>query len=312
MKTFVGLDGLHAPLQGTAVAVGTFDGVHVGHRALITRTAEHARRLGALTAAITWDRHPNVTLRPERVPALLTSQHRKIELLAETGLDVLVVLPFDDTLAHWSAERFASEVLAGALGAKAVVAGESWRFGHRAAGDIPLLRRLGGELGFDVDVAPFAEVEGAPVSSSRVRDAVASGDLLLARALLGRPFDLEGVVVRGDDRGAALGYPTANFLPDPALVRPPRGVYAGRGRAGGAWYKAAVNLGVNPTFGGTTATSPLRVETYLLDFAGDLYGQTLRVEFWERLRDEQAFESVDALVDQIAHDVAAVRQLVEG
>lgn len=312
MKRLVGLESLGAPAEGTAVTVGTFDGVHIGHRSLIARTVQRARDLSALAAAITWDRHPNATLRPERVPPLLTSQERKMELLEGTDLDVLVVLAFDTALARWPPERFAIEVVSEGLGAKAVVVGEGWRFGRRATGDIPLLKRLGGELGFDVEALPLAEVAGVAASSSRVREAVAHGEMELARALLGRPFDLDGVVVRGDDRGARLGYPTANLAPDPALVLPPRGVYAGRGRVDESWHKAAISLGVNPTFGGEPATSPLRLEAYLLDFEGDLYGRTVRIEFWKRLRDELAFPSVDGLLAQIAADVRLVDELVEG
>jgi riboflavin kinase/FMN adenylyltransferase len=311
MRTVVGLDGLTPPPQGSAVTIGTFDGVHLGHRALIARTVAEARERGIEAVAITWDRHPNVTLRPERVPPLLTTPERKVELLAETGLDLLVILSFDKELSQWPPERFVTDVLAAGLAAAAVFVGEGWRFGHKAVGDVPLLARLGEGLGMTADTVGLTEIGDAPVSSSRVRKVVEEGDMELASALLGRPFDVEGTVVHGDDRGASLGWPTANFELDPAMVRPPRGVYGGRAVVDGTWYGAAINLGVNPTFGGDPDSVSPRVEAYLLDFQGDLYGEVLRVEFLTRLRDELRFDTPQELIDQIAKDVAATRALVD-
>ncbi len=307
MKTVVGLAAVDAADQ-SAVTIGTFDGVHLGHRALIARTVDFAS--GRRSVAVTWDRHPNETLRPEHVPPLLTTPERKIELLGELGLDEVVVLPFDESFSRWPPERFARDVLAGALRAQAVCVGSGWRFGHRAQGDAVLLAKLGAELGFQVEEVPLAEVAGAAVSSSRTRQAVADGDMELARALLGRPFDLDGVVIEGDKRGVELGFPTANFALDESLAHPPRGVYAGRARANDIWHPAAINLGVNPTFGGDPRTSPLRVETYLVGFDGDLYGQALRVEFWKRLREEVKFDGREALIAQMARDVEATTSLV--
>jgi riboflavin kinase/FMN adenylyltransferase len=310
MRTLAGAAELAPPSGGTAVTVGTFDGVHAGHRALIASTVRRAGDLGATAAALTWDRHPNTVLRPERTPPLLTSQERKLELMEEAGVELAVVLPFTRELSTWPPERFATEVLAEGLGARAVVVGRGWRFGHRATGDVDLLERLGLDLGFEVDALELAHVAGGPASSSRARDAVAAGEMELARALLGRPFDVDGVVVRGDARGVSLGFPTANMLPREGLCRPPRGVYAGRARPeGGAWHRAAVNVGVNPTFGGDPRSSPVQIEAYLLDFEGDLYGRALRVEFWRRLRDERKFDSADELIEQMGRDVAATRTL---
>lgn len=309
MKTLVGRDQLRAPRGGTAVTIGTFDGVHLGHRALIARTVDDALARAIDAAVVTWDRHPNVTLRPDRVPPLLTTPERKAELLAETGAALLVTLAFDEELSRWPPERFATDVLAEGLDARRVFVGEGWRFGHKAAGDPALLKSLGRDLGFEVEALDLAEAAGAPVSSSRVRHAVASGDMELACALLGRPFDIDGVVVRGDDRGASLGFPTANIAIDSSLARPSPGVYAARARARGKWFHAAVNIGVNPTFAQSGSAREPRIEAYLIDYEGDLYGEILRVEFLKRLRDEVAFDSVDALIAQIAKDVEATRAL---
>jgi riboflavin kinase/FMN adenylyltransferase len=309
VKTIFGRARLQGPEHGSAVAIGTFDGVHIGHRALIARAREEAADSGAEAAVVTWDRHPAATLRPDAVPKLLTSPERKVELLQDTGVELLAVLEFDRALSMWPPERFAREVLASGLRARAVFVGEGWRFGHRAAGDVGLLKELGEELGFKAWGVPLAEVGGGPASSSRAREAVARGDLETATALLGRRFDLDGVVSRGDDRGKRLGWPTANLAIDPAYAHPPRGVYAARARARGRWYSAAVNLGVNPTFGGEPERTPLRIEAYLLDFDDDLYGERLRIEFHARLRDELEFGSEDELSAQIARDVDATRAL---
>jgi len=308
VKTLVGLEALEPAPGGSAVTVGTFDGLHVGHRALVTRTLEAAEG-GLASTVLTWDRHPFATLRPDRVPLLLSSGRRKIELIEAAGVDVCAVLAFDRELSTWPPERFASEVLASGLGARRVVVGEGWRFGHRAAGNVDLLRSLGETLNFEVDAVGLASSEGEVVSSTRVRAAVTNGDMDLAATLLGRHFDIDGEVVKGDARGAALGYPTANLDVDSSLACPARGVYAGRAFGHGEWHPAAINVGVNPTFGGDESSTPIQIEAYLLDFNGDLYGTELRVEFWRRLRDELRFDSVDRLVAQIGEDVEATRAL---
>lgn len=310
MRTTVGLDALEPPEQGSAVTIGTFDGVHMGHRALIARTLERARADGLAAVAITWDRHPNQTLRPARVPALLTTPERKVELLSETDLDLLVVLPFDEELSRWPPERFAEDVLAQGLAARVVLVGQGWRFGHKARGDVDLLRSEGQRMGFDAKEVVLASIGGDAASSTRVREAIAMGDLEAARALLGRPFDIDGVVEHGDDRGRDLGFPTANVALDPAMALPPRGVYAGRALADDQWYAAAINVGVNPTFGGDPEKTPIRLEAYLLDFDADLYGKQIRVELWTRLRDERRFSSAEALIAQMHRDVAMTRDLI--
>jgi riboflavin kinase / FMN adenylyltransferase len=307
MKAMVGLEALQPAERGAAITIGTFDGLHLGHRSLIAQTIELGRGRNLESTVVTWDRHPFVTLRPGRVPPLLTSQGRRVELIEGTGADTLIVLPFDKELSSWSPERFATEVLAKKLGARTVVVGHGWRFGRGATGDVPLLKRLGDDLGFDVVAASLTTVAGDAASSSRARAAVAAGEMELARALLARPFDMDGIVVRGAGRGADLGYPTANLAVDPALVMPARGAYAGRARASGLWYPAAISVGVAPTFGGDSAVT---VEAYLLDFEADLYGESLRVEFWKHLHDDLAFETVPELIRQIDADVEATQSVL--
>jgi riboflavin kinase / FMN adenylyltransferase len=298
-----------APERGpSAITIGTFDGVHRGHQALVKKTLETASARGLGAVALTWDRHPAMTLRPEVAPPLLTSTERRLELLAESGVEV-AVLPFDDVLSHLSPEDFAGEILVGRLNARAVIVGGGWRFGHRARGDVATLQELGTRLDFEVLPQPLTEAHGGPVSSTRIRAAVAAGDMDEARGLLGRRWDFDGTVIHGDKRGAGLGYPTANLLLDPALVRPARGIYAGRAQRNGSTHPAAVSVGVNPQFGGEPGRSPVRIEAYLLDFEGDLYGEVLRVELHAKLRDERAFDSVEQLVRQMALDVEATRAL---
>jgi riboflavin kinase / FMN adenylyltransferase len=302
------LEYLSPPPGGAAVTIGTFDGVHLGHQALLRRTLEVAGEGGATPIALTWDRHPVATLRPGAEPPLLTSQARKLELLAAQGLDV-AVLAFDRQLSSWSPERFVETVLLDRLRARAVVVGRGWRFGHRAAGDVGLLRRLGEAHGFTVHAPALTEARGGPVSSSRVRQALAEGKVEIAGELLGRPFDFDGEVIHGEKRGAALGFPTANLAVDRRLARPGRGIYAGRARVSGAWHKAAISIGVNPQFGGEPGRSPERIEAFLVDYEGDLYGTTVRLEVPVRLRDERAFASVDELVAQMGLDVEAARAI---
>ena len=311
MKKLVGLGALPLEhLAGTVVTIGTFDGVHLGHRALINRAIAAAEERGMASCVLTWDRHPAQTLRPDNAPPALAAPERKMELIEQLEPDLLVVLPFDKELASMEAKDFASGVIASGLRARLVVVGEGWRFGRKAAGDTVMLSVIGRTEGFEVEAVGLEQLGGAKVSSTRVREVVGAGDMQLARDLLGRPFDIDGEVEHGDHRGKGLGVPTANVTPDPSLVRPPRGVYAGRARVGDIWYSAAINVGVNPTFGGDESTTPIRVEAYLLDFNADLYGQWVRIEFWQRLRDELRFDSTDALIEQMHRDIAQTRDIV--
>lgn len=309
MNVTVGIDALEPAPEGAAITIGTFDGVHLGHRALIARTIAEAETRGCRSIVVTWDRHPLMTLRPEAAPRLLSGPERKMELLDSTGVDAVAVIPFTEELSHLSPQDFVDRVLVQGLNARAIFVGEGWRFGHKRAGDMDLLRKLGAEDGFVAEPIDLASEDGDAVSSSRIRDAVAAGHMNIARRLLGRVFDIDGIVVGGDKRGAGLGFPTANIECDPHLAYPARGVYAGRARVADSWFLAAINVGVNPTFGGDPEVTPVRVEAFVLDFEGDLYGQSLRVEFHHRLRDEMRFSSAHDLVAQMHRDVEATRAL---
>jgi riboflavin kinase/FMN adenylyltransferase len=267
-----------------AVALGTFDGLHAGHR----RVIEAARAAGLRSTVVTFDPHPRKTL-GEPV-ALLATTARRLELLADLGVEDVLLLTFDKELAALSAEAFAETILR-AVGTEVVAAGSGFRFGEGRSGDLDLLE----QLGFDVRRVPLVD----NTSSSHIRRLVAAGDVVPAAKLLGRPPEVEGTVISGDRRGATLGFPTANLaLPEDLLV-PALGIYAGSARG----HRAAVSIGTNPHYGGTTR----RVEAYLLDFEGDLYGERLVVELWERLRDEAVFESEQALIEAIANDVERTR-----
>jgi riboflavin kinase/FMN adenylyltransferase len=270
--------------RSRAVAIGTFDGVHVGHRAVIRAALER----GPAPTVVTFHPHPREVLGYQ--VSLLATLERRLELLAELGVEETLVVEFTPQVAALEPEDFARSYLV-AIGAESVAAGESFRFGRGRRGDLALLEGLG----LEVDVVPM--VDG--VSSTEIRRLVAAGDVRAAAPLLGRPVEVDGTVVSGDARGGTLGFPTANLRTDPALLVPAFGIYAG---AAGA-RRAAVSIGVNPHYGGAER----RIEAYLLDFEGDLYGTRLVIELWERLRDELAFESEAELVGQIAADVAATR-----
>jgi len=268
-----------------AVALGTFDGVHRGHR----RVLDAAVAAGQAPTVVTFDPHPRVAL--GYGVELLTSLERRLELLAEAGIDEALMVEFDLELAQLGPEEFVERVLL-PIGTDVVVAGANFRFGRERSGDLELLRRL------DLDVRAVPLVEG--VSSTRIRDLLRAGEVERAARLLGRSAEIEGTVVAGDARGGTLGFPTANLRPEPGLLVPGYGIYAGAADG----HRAAISIGTNPHYGG----GERRIEAFLLDFDGDLYGRKLRLEFWERLRDELAFESEDELVAQIARDVEATRR----
>ena len=281
----------HAPAQLSreprAVAIGTFDGVHLGHRAVM----QTALNTGLAATVITFDPHPRVVL-GNRVE-LVTTLERRLELLGETGVEATLVAGFTPELMRLEADEFAESYLR-AIGAEVVVAGDDFRFGAKRQGDLELLEGLG------FRVLCVARVEG--VSSSAIRARLADGDMVEVARMLGRPYELDGTVVAGDQRGGTLGYPTANLALDPMLACPRLGIYAGAALG----HQAAVSVGTNPHYGGTER----RIEPYLLDYSGDLYGRRLVVELWQRLRDEAVFQSEEALVAQIARDVDATRSAV--
>ena len=287
-----------------SVTVGNFDGVHRGHQALVGEAVSAAREASGTAVVLTFDPHPSRVLSPERALTSLMTVEQKAEVLAGLGADRLAVLPFTREVSEKSPEAFAREVLAHALGARQVVVGTNFRFGRGREGDVAGLTALGGSLGFAVRaVEPVWHREG-PISSSRVREALARGEVAPAREMLGRPFFVDGVVTRGEGRGRGLGIPTANL--DVVNETLPRaGVYACRvGLPDGAEWSAVANLGRRPTFGGEATT----LEAHLLDFEGDLYGHRLRMAFLERLRDERRFPGPDALVAQIRADIAEARR----
>jgi riboflavin kinase/FMN adenylyltransferase len=281
----------HAPSQlerqPRAVAIGTFDGVHRGHRAVLRAAIDS----GLEPTVITLEPHPRVVL-GNRVD-LISTLERRLELLAEAGVAATLVAAFTPEFMRLSPAEFISIYLR-SIGAEAVAVGDDFRFGHRRSGSLETLREAG------LEVLPVMEVVG--VSSTAVRDAVREGDLVAAAAMLGRPYELDGPVVAGDQRGGTLGYPTANIAMDPQLLCPRYGIYAGEALG----HRAAVSIGTNPHYGGTER----RIEPFLLDFDGDLYGKRLVVELWERLRDEAVFGSEQELVEQIARDVEATRAAV--
>lgn len=307
------------PWQASHVRVaiiGNFDGVHGGHRALVRRAREH---LGGdpngRVVAVTFDPHPAAVLRPDRSPSRLTSVDRRADLLRDAGVDEVVVLRFTPEFASRSPEDFARMLReAPAIAADAVIVGDNFRFGAQAAGDTAMLADFGAALGFDVEVISLVseqvpgDVDGA-WSSTRIRDAIAAGDLAAASAMLGRPHRLEGTVVRGDQRGRELGYPTANVHVEAGAALPPDGVYAGRLVVAGEGLPAAVSIGTNPQFAGTSR----RVEAYAIGRDDlDLYGVQVGVDLVARLRGQEVFASVDELVAQMARDVSAAEAALEG
>jgi riboflavin kinase/FMN adenylyltransferase len=298
------------PAGGVAVAIGNFDGVHLGHRRLLDEARARAARAGASSAVLTFMPHPARLFAPDRAPPLILSLERRLELLAEAGIEIAVVEPFTHAFAAVEADAFVKDALVRDLGAREVVVGYDFTFGRERTGDINRLAALGGELGFGVAVVPQVTIDGVACSSTKIRELVVAGRTIEAARLLGRPYEVEGKVTRGAGRGRAIGFPTANLAPD-AELRPALGIYAARARLldgplAGQAHVAALSVGRNPTFVDAGAVT---IEAYLLDFEGDLYDRRLRLEIGERLRDEQRFESVEALVAQIRQDVARVRAL---
>ncbi|HTK16376.1 MAG TPA: bifunctional riboflavin kinase/FAD synthetase [Acidimicrobiia bacterium] len=302
--------------RGRAVAIGAFDGVHLGHQAVLRLVRDLAAARGLKSTVLTFDRHPAEVVRPGSAPKLLTTLDQKLELLEATGaVDECLVLAFDDARSKEPAEDFVAELLAAVLGARLVVVGADFHFGYRRHGDVALLQRMGAELGFEVlglglVASPESEDApdgGVPYSSTRARMLLARGEVELAASILGRPHEVRGRVERGDDRGRELGFPTANVAVPEQLCLPADGVYVGTytGRDG-VERPAAISLGRRPTF--YAESRMLLLEAHLLDFEGDLYEHDARVRFLHRLRGQERFDSVEALIEQMAQDVAAARE----
>ena len=298
------------PERGTVVTIGAYDGVHLGHRAVIAEMRRLAAERGCETAVVTFDRHPATVVRPDSAPKLLTDLDQKLELLDSTGADYTLVVHFDRERSQESAEDFVHEVLAGCLNARGVVVGHDFHFGRGRAGNVSLLAAMGGDLGFDVLGLRLTEGDGEPISSTRIRGLLVDGDVRGAAALLGRPHQVRGMVRTGDKRGRELGFPTANVHVAGDILLPSDGIYAGWYlRPDGTRHATAISLGRRPTFYDDQGESLL--EAYLLDFEGDLYGEEARVEFVTHLRDELRFDSVDALIEQMQVDVADARAALD-
>lgn len=289
------------------ITFGAFDGIHAGHRALITRATTVARELGVDAGVLTFEPHPARVLRPSSAPTRITTPGDRAERVASAGADTLVVLPFDAQLAALSAEEFVADVLVRGLGAVAVVTGPDQRFGRGRMGDAAALALLGLQHGFRVEVVRPVLIAGEPASSTRIRSLVSEGRVAEAARVLAAPHRVSGRVVHGDHRGRTIGVPTANLAPETELL-PANGVYATRVTVGGELRNAVTNVGVRPTFeGGTPA---VRVETHVLDWSGDLYEQPLSVDFVQRIREERRFEGLEALVAQIQADIQRARALL--
>jgi riboflavin kinase/FMN adenylyltransferase len=302
---------LPAAARGAVLAIGNFDGVHLGHRAVFEAARHRARACRTHWGVLTFEPHPREVLTPETGPPRLTPFGLKARLIRELGADLLIVLPFDRALAGLPPEAFVADVLVGRIGTRAVATGVDFRFGHRRAGDVATLARLGRHYGIDVDTVEPVEIDGERCSSTAIRMHLEAGRVDRAARLLGRPHEVEGIVRTGDRRGHTLGFPTANLAPRPARVQlPGTGVYAVtcriRGEPGEPWHPAVANLGRRPTFDG----EGLRLEVHLLDGEHALYGRRLAVRFLERLREERRFASPAELVEQIARDCAAARRVL--
>jgi riboflavin kinase / FMN adenylyltransferase len=297
-------------LRSPAVAIGNFDGVHLGHQALLDEAKRVAAATGGEVVALTFDPHPARFFAPALAPPMLTSLERRAELLQEAGADVVVVEPFTADLAGMAAEVFVDQVLAQDMGARHVVVGADFSFGRDRRGNVHLLRSLGEPLGIGLSVVPQVTTQGLVCSSTKIREFVLEGRVEGARMLLGRPFEIDGRVVAGARRGRTLGVPTANLQPDGEIL-PKQGVYAGQARrldSDAPWFLAAISIGNNPTFA-DQGDPQLLVEAHLLDFDGDLYGARLRLALLAHLREQRRFSSADELTAEIQRDLARVREL---
>jgi riboflavin kinase / FMN adenylyltransferase len=298
------IDNLPADLRRGAVTIGNFDGVHKGHAQLVKRLLAKAREVGGPAIVFTFDPHPVRLLRPDSAPPPLTWTDRKAQLLDELGVTAVIAYPTDEALLALTPEAFFQQIVRDRLAAQGMVEGPNFFFGHERKGNIDTLAHLSSAAGVSLEIVPPVQVAGQVVSSSRVRAAVAAGDVDLARQLLTRPYRVRGMVTHGAGRGGRLGFPTANLEAIDTLL-PAQGVYAARAFAPAGNWPAAVNIGPNPTFG----EQALKVEAHLISFSGSLYGQPMEVELLSRLRSIRPFESIDALKSQLARDIAAAQEL---
>ncbi|SDT77848.1 bifunctional riboflavin kinase/FAD synthetase [Actinoplanes derwentensis] len=308
MQRWRGFESVPSGWGRSVVTIGVFDGVHRGHQAIIGHAVKRAHDLGLQSVVMTFDPHPAEVVRPGSHPAVLTEPVRKAELIEALGVDALCVVPFTPAFSQLSPNEFVHDVLVESLHTAAVVVGDNFRFGHKAAGDVGLLESLGRTFGFTVEDAPLVAEDGLVFSSTYIRSCVDAGDVRAASAALGRPHSLSGVVVRGDQRGRELGFPTANLLADRYAAVPADGVYAAWFTRSGEGVRrpASVSIGTNPTFSGTER----RIEAYVLDFDGDLYGERASLDFVGHLREQRTYDAIEPLIAQINADVEETRMLL--
>ena len=302
MRLFHGTDNAEIA-RPTVLTLGVFDGLHLGHQLIMRTVVEQARSLRAVPTVITFDPHPRAVLHAESAPPLLQTFDQKIEALDVLGIEQTIVVRFTRAFAQVRAEEFLRDVVHERLQARAVFLGRGFAFGYKREGSIELLRRVSAELGFHADEVPEVGLRGQRISSSRIRELLSQGRVNLARRMLGRPYGVEGRVVRGHERGRTIGFPTANLHPQNRVI-PAAGVYTTATLIAGAWRRSITNIGTRPTFDQDGQPS---IETYVMDWAGDLYGDVVRVRFLRRLRAERKFASVDELKRQIDADVARAR-----
>jgi riboflavin kinase/FMN adenylyltransferase len=290
----------------SVVALGTFDGVHLGHREILRRCASRGRQENVPSVVFTFDKHPLEIIRPQFAPRLLTDTEDKLALIQRQSIENTVIAQFDDEMARATPEEFVREVLVDSLRAKWVVAGFNYTFGWKAGGTAKTLKSLGEKYGFSVEIAKPVSIGGTPVSSTRIRSSLAKGDMEEASIMLGRPFSIKGKIIKGESRGKSLGYPTVNLDVPREIALPKCGVYTASVCVKGCMFGAVTNIGTRPTFSGETVS----VETHIIGFEGSLYGETLRVFFAKRLRDEIKFSSGEALAYQISQDVERTKEIL--
>jgi riboflavin kinase/FMN adenylyltransferase len=297
MKIFHGTENANI-LRPTVLTLGVFDGLHLGHQRIMQTVVERSRKTGAVPTAITFDPHPRAVLHPESAPPLLQTLDQRLANLEVLGIEQTIVIQFDREFAGQEASAFLTDIIKERLHAKEVYLGKGFAFGRNRGGNIGLLREMGEKLGFVADEVDEVQLRGNRISSSSIRHLLAEGRINLARRMLGRPYGVEGVIIRGNRRGHTIGFPTANLKPHNRVI-PKYGVYATATLIDGTWRKSITNIGVRPTFENTTEPS---IETYVFDFDGDLYGNVLRVRFLYRIRDERKFGGIDELKAQIEKD----------
>ena len=306
MRLFHGTENAEIA-RPTVLTLGVFDGLHLGHQLIMRTVVERARAVGAVPTVITFEPHPRAVLHPESAPPLLQTFDQKIEAMGMLGIEQTIVIHFDQAFSQMRAEDFLRDVVVDRLQAKEVYLGRGFFFGHNREGNIDLLRRVSEQLGFVADEVPEIRLHGKRIGSTRIRELLLAGRVNLARRLLGRPYGVEGPVVRGAARGNQLGFPTANIYPHNRVI-PRGGVYVTATLIAGQWRRSVTNIGTRPTFGDNLATS---VENHVMNWSGDLYGDVVRVRFLHRLREEKKFSSIDELTSQIQRDVGRAKEYFE-